>query len=154
MGVSAINADDGGSPLMRRRARAPPRMHQSRRCSLRYVLVGPTNVILRERSDRRTYCILRSGPARTSALIRPTSAALRRATEQQQAALASERAQRMASDSALRQELQQELGNVRGDVVALRNELQSMRTDLNAKITAMQDGLHFDMPVNFAFNDA
>jgi peptidoglycan-associated lipoprotein len=83
-----------------------------------------------------------------------TSGALRRATEQQQQALASERAQRMASDSALRQELQAELGNVRGDVVALRNELQAMRTDLNAKITAMQDGLHFDMPVNFAYDDA
>lgn len=83
-----------------------------------------------------------------------TSGALKRATAQQQAALASERADRIASDSALRQELMQELGNVKGDVVALRNELQSMRTELNAKIVAMQDGLHFDMPVNFAYDDA
>jgi len=83
-----------------------------------------------------------------------TSGALKRATAQQQAALASERADRIASDSALRQELTQELGNVKGDVVALRNELQAMRTDLNAKIVAMQDGLHFAMPVNFAYNDA
>jgi len=83
-----------------------------------------------------------------------TSGALKRATAQQQAALASERADRIASDSALRQELTQELGNVKGDVVALRNELQTMRTDLNAKIVAMQDGLHFDMPVNFAYDDA
>jgi peptidoglycan-associated lipoprotein len=83
-----------------------------------------------------------------------TSGALRRATQQQQTALAAERSQRIASDSALRQELQQELGNVRGDVTALRNELQQMRTDLGARITAMEDGLHFAMPVNFAFNDA
>jgi len=43
---------------------------------------------------------------------------------------------------------------VQGDVQQLKTDLQSMRNDFNAKITAMQDGLHFDMPVNFAFNDA
>src|SRR5581483_3625924 len=43
---------------------------------------------------------------------------------------------------------------VRGDVTSLRNELQAMRQDLGAKITAMEDGLHFAMPVNFAFDDA
>lgn len=66
------------------------------------------------------------------------------------AALASERTERAASDSALAQQL----GMVRGDVTALRNELQAMRTEFNAKITAMEDGLHFAFPVNFAFNDA
>jgi peptidoglycan-associated lipoprotein len=86
-----------------------------------------------------------------------TTGALRRATEQQQAslaqqqsALAAERAERAASDSALRQDL----GMVRGDVQALRGELQTLRTDFGAKITAMEDGLQFAMPVNFAFNDA
>ena len=83
-----------------------------------------------------------------------TSGALRRATEQNQQALAAERSQRAASDSAVRQELQSELGTVRGDIQALRTELQSMRTDFGAKITAMEDGLHFAMPVNFAYNDA
>jgi peptidoglycan-associated lipoprotein len=88
-----------------------------------------------------------------------TSGALRRATEQQQAALAaqqtaqqaalaSERAERAATDSALRQDL----GLVRGDITALRTELQTMKTDFGAKITAMEDGLQFALPVNFAFN--
>jgi peptidoglycan-associated lipoprotein len=66
------------------------------------------------------------------------------------AALASERAERAASDSALAQQL----GIVRGDVAQLRNDLQSMREEFGAKIAAMEDGLHFAFPVNFAFNDA
>jgi peptidoglycan-associated lipoprotein len=88
-----------------------------------------------------------------------TSGALRRANEQQQAALAaqqtaqqaalaSERSERAASDSALRQDL----GMVRGDITALRTELQAMRTDFGAKIAAVEDGLQFAMPVNFAYN--
>ena len=88
-----------------------------------------------------------------------TSKALRRATEQQQAALAaqqtahqaalaSERAERAATDSALRQDL----GMVRGDLQALRTELQTLRTDFGAKIAAVEAGLQFAMPVNFAFN--
>lgn len=88
-----------------------------------------------------------------------TSRALKRATEQQQAALAAqqtaqqaalaaEKADRAASDSALRQEL----GMVRGDLQALRTELQTLRTDFGAKIAAVETGLQFAMPVNFAFN--
>jgi peptidoglycan-associated lipoprotein len=86
-----------------------------------------------------------------------TTGALRRATEQenaaiaaQQTALATERAERSASDSALRQEV----GAVRGDVTALRTELQSLRTEFGAKIASMEDGLHFAMPVNFDYNAA
>jgi outer membrane protein OmpA-like peptidoglycan-associated protein len=41
---------------------------------------------------------------------------------------------------------------LRGDVQALKAELETMRTDFGAKITAMQDGLQFALPVNFAFN--
>ena len=88
-----------------------------------------------------------------------TSGALRRANEQQaaalaaqqtaqQAALASEKAERAASDSALRQDL----GMVRGDITALRTELQTLRTDFGAKIAMVEAGLQFAMPVNFAFN--
>ena len=88
-----------------------------------------------------------------------TTGALRKATEQQQAALAaqqtaqqaalaSEKAERMATDSALRQDL----GLVRGDITALRTELQAMRTDFGAKIAAVEAGLQFALPVNFAFN--
>ena len=69
---------------------------------------------------------------------------------QANAALTTERAERAASDSALAQQL----GMVSGDVQALRNDLQAMRTEFGAKITAMEDGLHFMMPVNFAFNGA
>ena len=93
-----------------------------------------------------------------------TSGALRRATEQQQAALAqqqaaltqqqsalaAEQADRAAADSALRQDL----GMVRGDVQALRRELQSLRTDFGVKISALEDGLHFALPVTFAFDAA
>jgi peptidoglycan-associated lipoprotein len=92
-----------------------------------------------------------------------TSGALRRATAQQQAALAaqdsahqvalasavaSEKAERAASDSSLRQDL----GVVRGDITALRTELQTLRTDFGAKIAMVEEGLQFAMPVNFAFN--
>jgi len=86
-----------------------------------------------------------------------TTGSVRRAREeaaaaaaQNQQALASERSERIATDSSLRNEL----GMVRGDVQALRTELQSLRTEFGAKITAMEDGMKFDMPVNFAFNDA
>jgi outer membrane protein OmpA-like peptidoglycan-associated protein len=88
-----------------------------------------------------------------------TSGALKKATQQQQAelaaqktaqeaALASERAERAATDSALRQDL----GMVRGDLQALRTELQTLRTDFGAKIAAVEAGMQFALPVNFAFN--
>jgi peptidoglycan-associated lipoprotein len=88
-----------------------------------------------------------------------TSGALRRANEQQaaalaaqqtaqQAALASEKAERAASDSALRQDL----GMVRGDITSLRNDLQSLKTEFGAKIAMVEEGLQFAMPVNFAYN--
>jgi len=77
-----------------------------------------------------------------------TSGALRRAREEQATALANERTERLATDSALRQDL----GGVRGDLQALRNDLEAMRTEFNTKITAMETGIQFDMPVNFAFD--
>lgn len=55
----------------------------------------------------------------------------------------SERQARMASDSA-----------ITSDVVALRRDLDSLRTEFGAKITALETGLQFDMPVHFAFDDA
>jgi peptidoglycan-associated lipoprotein len=94
---------------------------------------------------------LLSGCATSGALRRATQAqttALAQQQSAQQAAIASERAERAASDSALRQDL----GMLHGDVQALKTELETMRTDFGAKITAMQDGLQFALPVNFAFN--
>lgn len=54
-----------------------------------------------------------------------------------------ERAERVAGDSA-----------IRAEVAALRTDLDSMRTEFGARITAMEDGIKFAMPVNFAFDDA
>ena len=73
------------------------------------------------------------------------------------AAVTSEKSDRVAADNELKaaqDALRQELGAVRGDVQTLRTELQTMRTDFGAKISMLEDGMHFMMPVNFAFNDA
>jgi peptidoglycan-associated lipoprotein len=69
---------------------------------------------------------------------------------QTQAQLVAERADRAASDSALGQQL----GIIRGDVQALRTDLENMKTEFGAKITAMEDGLHFAFPVNFDYDNA
>ena len=104
---------------------------------------------------RGSLFIVAVGPLLTGCLA--TKGALQRAKEEQAAALAqtnaaleSERQTRAASDSAL----SQQLGIVRGDVQQLRSELQTMKTEFGAKISMLEDGLHFMMPVNFAFNDA
>jgi len=57
--------------------------------------------------------------------------------------VASERQERMAADEA-----------IRGEIAALRTELESMRTEFGAKITALEDGMKFAVPVNFGFDDA
>src|SRR4051812_43396836 len=57
---------------------------------------------------------------------------------------------RIAADSAFAVQM----GALQGDVSQLRTDLTAMRTEFGAKITAMEDGLRFAFPVNFAFNDA
>ncbi|MBA3560261.1 MAG: OmpA family protein [Gemmatimonadaceae bacterium] len=57
--------------------------------------------------------------------------------------MAMERSERMAGDSALR-----------GDIQMLRRDLDSLRTEFSVKITALENGMQFAMPVNFAFDDA
>jgi len=57
--------------------------------------------------------------------------------------MALERSERMAGDSALR-----------GDIQMLRRDLDSLRTEFGVKITALENGMQFAMPVNFAFDDA
>lgn len=69
---------------------------------------------------------------------------------QQRDALAQERAARAASDSALAAQL----GMVRGSVDSLRTDLETMRKEYGAKISMLEDGLHFAMPVNFDFDNA
>jgi peptidoglycan-associated lipoprotein len=106
---------------------------------------------------RMTYRSLLAAVALPTLAACATTGALRRAREEQAAALASERSQRIAADSALAlsDSVQRaELGAVRGDVQALRTDLQQMKTEFGAKITAMENGIMFAMPVNFAFDDA
>ncbi len=43
---------------------------------------------------------------------------------------------------------------IRADISTLRNDLDRMRTDFDARIVAMEEGLQFALPVNFAFDDA
>lgn len=93
---------------------------------------------------------LLSGCLATQSQLKHASDQQSLALSQTRAALADERAQRMESDSALAQQL----GMVRGDVQSLRRDLDAMKADFGAKITAMEDGLHFAMPVTFAFDDA
>ncbi|MFL5578229.1 MAG: OmpA family protein [Gemmatimonadaceae bacterium] len=58
--------------------------------------------------------------------------------------------QRMAGDSAA----MSEIASVRNDVTQLRTELGNLRTEFGARITAMEEGIRFAFPVNFAFDDA
>ena len=86
-----------------------------------------------------------------------TKGALRRAVD-------GERMARMQADSAQMAQLQNvrtdvdavrgELTTLRSDIAALRTELQGMRSDFDAKITAVESGMQFMLPVTFAFNDA
>ena len=79
-----------------------------------------------------------------------TRGQLKRGLAQQQAALESERAQRVSADSAYAAQL----GAVQTDVASLRSDLQNLRTEFGAKITAMENGVKVTFPVNFAFDDA
>lgn len=72
-----------------------------------------------------------------------TKGALRRGLDEQSQALAAERQERVAADDA-----------IRSDITALRTELQTMRTEFSAQITALEEGLQFAFPVNFAFDDS
>ena len=72
-----------------------------------------------------------------------------------------ERAARIAADSSLSNMVttevagvRSELTTVKNDVASLRNDLGALRTEFGAKITAMEEGLKFAFPVNFAFDDA
>lgn len=62
----------------------------------------------------------------------------------------SERLARAAADSAAGRDVAQ----LRTDLTALRGELQTLRTEFGARITAMENSVKFAMPVHFAFDDA
>jgi len=46
------------------------------------------------------------------------------------------------------------LDSVRTNVATLRDDLNSLRNEFGAKITAMENGLQFALPITFAFDDA
>ena len=92
-------------------------------------------------STRRAAMALLLAPAVLGACV--TNGKFKREMTAVRGEIASERAARLSADSALH-----------GDIAALRNDLQTVRTDFDAKITAMEDGLRFALPVNFAYDDA
>ena len=79
-----------------------------------------------------------------------TSRTFKRTVAAQQAALDSERRERMAADSSYAAEL----GAVRADVASLRTDMQNLRTEFGARITAMEGAVKVTFPINFAFDDA
>ena len=66
-----------------------------------------------------------------------------RADAHSDSAVSAERSARMSADSSLTQ-----------DVASLRKDLDSLRTEYGAKITALENGMQFALPVHFAYNDA
>ncbi len=81
----------------------------------------------------------------------------RRDLTQTRAQLAQEKQERAAADSAQNADLAGVKTDVQGlktDVQGLHNDLQNLRTEFGAKITALESAIQFDVPVNFAFDDA
>lgn len=72
-----------------------------------------------------------------------TKKTFRREMTDRRTELRTERQERVASDEA-----------IRAEIAALRTDLDTMRTQFNTRITAMEEGIKFMMPVNFAFDDA
>ena len=72
-----------------------------------------------------------------------TKGTFRREMDARKTELNAEVAARTAADSALA-----------GDIASLRNDMQTLRTEFGARITAMEEGVRFAFPVNFAFDDA
>jgi len=64
--------------------------------------------------------------------------------------IAQEKSERMSADSALKGDIE----SVKSDVTSLRSDLANLRQEYGAKISALESGMQFDMPVNFAFDDA
>jgi len=76
-------------------------------------------------------------------------------------AVGTERTARTAGDSSLNSTMTSEFTSVRGEISSLKTDVQSLRRDLTtlrtefgAKITAMEDGMKFAMPVTFGYDDS
>ena len=92
-------------------------------------------------STRRAALALLLTPALLGACV--TNGKFKREMTAVREEIATERTARTSADDALRT-----------DIASLRGEFQTMRTEFGAKITAMEEGLKFALPVNFAFDDA
>jgi peptidoglycan-associated lipoprotein len=71
--------------------------------------------------------------------------------------VATERTARVAADSGISNDLngvKSQVATMQNDIQALRRDLTALRTEFGAKITAMENGMKFDMPVTFAYDDA
>jgi peptidoglycan-associated lipoprotein len=64
--------------------------------------------------------------------------------------IAQEKTERMSADSSLKGDIE----SVKSDVTSLRGDLANLRTEYGAKISALESGMQFAFPVNFAFDDA
>jgi peptidoglycan-associated lipoprotein len=80
----------------------------------------------------------------TKGFVRKEIAIQRAATD---TAISTERVARVAGDSAV-------AAQSAAQIAQLRADLDSMRSQFNAKIAVVEQGLQFAMPVNFAFDDA
>ena len=81
--------------------------------------------------------------------------------QQVETGVSTERVARAAGDSSLNGTMTSEFTSVKGEIASLKTDVQSLRRDLTAlrtefgaKITAMEDGMKFAMPVTFAYDDA
>jgi len=89
----------------------------------------------------RTTGVALAGVVLLSACVR--TGTFKREMAATRAQIAQERAERAAADSAF----------VR-DIAALRQDLQTLRTEFDTKITVLETGMRFAMPVNFGYDDA
>ena len=90
-----------------------------------------------------------------------TKGFVRKNIETQRVAMAGqlngERGERMGADSAIRGDLGRtnaEVAKVAADLAALRGELQTLRTEFGAKISAMEGQITFAFPVHFEFDNS
>jgi peptidoglycan-associated lipoprotein len=98
-----------------------------------------------------------AGAASLSVAGCATRGALQKAMTEQRNALAGERTERVAADSATQQDvtaLRNDQQSLRSELQSLRNDLQSLKTEFGAKIAVLENGIQFAMPVTFAFDQA
>jgi len=86
-----------------------------------------------------------------------TRGALQKAMQDHRTALAAERTERVAADSATQQDVatvKADQQSLRTELQGLKNDLQSLKTEFNAKIAVLDSGMQFAMPVNFEFDQS